>query len=79
MPDKVPEYRRLTPDALDALEQAVRERKRVALMRRGTEYVVTAERLLSEGREDVLVGRLPMTGEALQFNLREVERFAVLP
>ncbi|MGH7751684.1 MAG: hypothetical protein ACREN5_02610, partial [Gemmatimonadales bacterium] len=67
------------PDALDALEQAVRERRRVALMRRGTEYVVTAERILSQGRDDILIGRLPMTGETLHFNLRDLERFAVLP
>jgi len=41
----IPEYRALTPDALDALERAVRHRLRVALRRRGTEYVVVAERL----------------------------------
>src|SRR5205085_1388764 len=40
----IPEYTRLTPDALDALERAWRERRRVALRRRGTEYVVVAER-----------------------------------
>src|SRR6185503_15547431 len=34
----IPEYRALTPGALDALERAVRERRRVALRRRGTEY-----------------------------------------
>ena len=76
---KIPEYRTLTPDALDALERAVRERRRVALRRRGTEYVVVAERLESSGRDEVLAGRLPMTGEVLAFRLRELEAFAVLP
>lgn len=75
----IPEYRALTPDALDALERAVRERRRVALRRRGTEYVVVAERLETRDREEALAGRLPMTGEILSFRLRELEAFAVLP
>jgi len=75
----IPEYRTLTPDALDALERAVRERRRVALRRRGTEYVVVAERLETNERDEVLAGRLPMTGEVLSFRLRDLETFAVLP
>ena len=75
----IPEYRNLTPDALDALERAVRERRRVALRRRGTEYVVVAERLETSERDEVLAGRLPMTGEVLSFRLRDLDTFAVLP
>lgn len=75
----IPEYRSLTPEALDALERAVRERRRVALKRRGTEYVVVAERLETLGPHEVLAGRLPMTGEVLRFHLRDLETFAVLP
>ena len=75
----IPEYRALTPEALDALERAVREHRRVALMRRGTEYVVVAERLATTDRDELLEGRLPMTGEVLAFPLRDLERFAVLP
>ena len=75
----IPEYRALTPDALDALDRAVRERRRVALRRRGTEYVVLAERLETSGRDEIFAGRLPMTGEVLPFRLRELESFAVLP
>jgi len=73
------EYRSLTPDALDALERAVRERRRVALRRRGTDYVVVAERLATGERDEVLEARSPMTGEVLQFRLRDLEYFAVLP
>jgi len=73
------EFRSLTPDALDALEGAVRERRRVALRRRGTEYVVVAERLNTLTRDEALEGRLPMTGELLAFPLHELESFAVLP
>jgi len=75
----IPEYHALTPAALDALERAVRERRRVALRRRGTEYVVVAERLDTVHRDEVLEGRLPMTGEIVSFPLRELETFAVLP
>ncbi|HEV8509009.1 MAG TPA: hypothetical protein VGQ48_00995 [Gemmatimonadales bacterium] len=75
----IPEYRSLTPEALDALERAVRDHLRVALRRRGMEYVVVAERLETSGRDDVLTGRLPMTGELLNFPLRDLESFAVLP
>ena len=73
------EYRALTPESLDALERAVRERRRVALRRRGTEYVVVAERLDTSGPDDVLAGRLPMTGELITFRLHDLESFAVLP
>jgi hypothetical protein len=75
----IPEYRSLTPESLDALEHAVRDQRRVALRRRGTEYIMMAERLETSGRDDVLVGRLPMTGELLGFRLRDLESFAVLP
>lgn len=75
----IPEYKGLTPDSLDALERAVREHRRVALRRRGTEYVVVAEELETGDRDEVLRGRLPMTGEVLSFHLRELETFAVLP
>ncbi len=76
---RIPEYRSLTPEALDALELAVRQHQRVALRRRGTEYVVVAERLETSGRDDALAGRLPMTGELLTFRLSDLESFAVLP
>ncbi|HXV90590.1 MAG TPA: hypothetical protein VD707_04425 [Gemmatimonadales bacterium] len=73
------EYRGLTSESLDALEQAVRETRRIALRRRGTEYVVVAVRLVTADSDEVLEGRLPMTGEVLSFRLRELETFAVLP
>ena len=40
---------------MDQLERAVRDRLRVALTRRGTEYIVTALRVTSAGRREVLV------------------------
>ena len=63
---------------MDQLENAARRGQRVALSRRGTEYVVVALRVASEGRHDVLVGFLPMTGEELTFRLDQIDSFQVV-
>lgn len=63
---------------MDQLEAAVRRGGRVALRRRGGDYVVIALRIQSAGRHDVLVGRLPMTGEELEFPLEQLEWFQAL-
>ncbi len=63
---------------MDQLEHAARNGRRVALMRRGTEYIVVALRVTSAGRHEVLIGRLPMTGEELTFNLDEIDAMQVL-
>jgi hypothetical protein len=63
---------------MDQLEHATRNGRRVALMRRGTEYIVVALRLTSAGRQEALVGRLPMTGEELTFILDEIDAMQVL-
>jgi hypothetical protein len=63
---------------MDQLETAARRGQRVVLSRRGTEYVVVALRVTSEGRNDVLVGLLPMTGEELTFRLDQIDSFQVV-
>ena len=63
---------------MDQLEHAARNGRRVALMRRGTEYIVVAIKVTSAGRHDVLVGRLPMTGEERALNLDEIDAMQVL-
>jgi hypothetical protein len=73
------EYRGLTRNRSTRWARAVRESRRVALRRRGTEYVVVAVGLNTSDRDEALEGRLPMTGEVLSFRLRELEAFAVLP
>ena len=60
------------------LEAAVGKGSRVALTRRGTEYVVVARALRTEGRVERFVGRLPVTGEELEFKLSELDSFQVL-
>jgi hypothetical protein len=73
------EFRGLSPAAFDALERAVHGRRRLAVRRRGAEYVVVAERLDTSGRDERLEGRLPMTGELVAFALRDLESFVLLP
>jgi hypothetical protein len=63
---------------MDQLERAVRDGLKVALTRRGTEYVVTALRITTLDRREALVGRLPMTGEELAFRLDQIDSFQVI-
>ena len=69
---------RWSPERLDQLERAIRDGRRVAIMRRGTEYIVIPTRMTHRENHDAFVGRLPMTGEELVFVLTEVEAFQVL-
>jgi hypothetical protein len=63
---------------MDQLENAARKGLRVALSRRGTEYVVVALRVTSVDQHEALIGWLPMTGEELTFRLNEIENFQVI-
>lgn len=69
---------RWTTARMDLLERAVREKLRVSLSRRGTEYVVTARRLTTERARDALVGHLPMTGEEEVFVLEDLDSFQIV-
>lgn len=69
---------RWTPERLDQLENAVRNGRRVALSRRGTEYIVIALRMGSRNNRDAFVGRLPMTGEEMTFVLDDIEAMQIL-
>lgn len=69
---------RWTPQQMDRLEQAARKGMRVTVMRRGTEYIVTARQVTSRGQKEVFVGFLPMTGEELIFPLDDIDHFEVI-
>jgi uncharacterized protein with PhoU and TrkA domain len=69
---------RWTADRMDQLENAARRGLRVALSRRGTEYIVVAQRVTTVDQHDALVGWLPMTGEELTFRLNDIESFQVI-
>ena len=69
---------RWTSARMDQLEHAARTGLRVALSRRGTEYIVVAQRVTSIDQHDALIGRLPMTGEDLTFRLSDIDSFQVI-
>ena len=67
-----------THDQYEALERAIAEGQRIAVYRRGTEYVVIPAALrLMEGREAVEAVH-PTTGERIILILDEIEGFEVV-
>jgi hypothetical protein len=62
----------------DALERAIADGTRIAVYRRGTEYVVVPTELsLRRGRE-ALEARHPTTGDAIVLFIDEVESIEVV-
>lgn len=69
---------RWNSERYDQLEHASRNGLRVVVQRRGTEYIVTADRVATGPRGEAFHARLPMTGETMEFLLKEIEWFQVL-
>ena len=68
----------LTTTQYDALERAITDGRRIAVYRRGTEYVVIPTRLrLTVGRE-ALEALHPTTGEHLTLYLDDLESIEVV-
>jgi hypothetical protein len=67
-----------SPRDYDRLERAVTERRRIQLVRRGSELVILPERLRTDFGEEVLVARHPVTGDRLEVPLEEIDRFDVV-
>ncbi len=62
----------------DALERAVIDKRRIKVMRRGSEFLVIPERLtLIKGRE-AIIARHPSTGAALTLFLDETDDIQVV-
>jgi hypothetical protein len=70
---------RLTPAQYDALERAVTKRGRIAVIRRGTEFIVVAERLRLDGGRERIESVHPSTGQPLVFFIDEVDSIQVIP
>lgn len=68
----------LTVKQYDALERAIVDATRVAILRRGTEYLVIPERLMLQDGAEVIVARHPTTGARLHLRLDEVDRMEVV-
>lgn len=69
---------RWTSTRMDQLELAAREGRRIAITRRGTEYIVVARRVTTVGSHEAVIGWLPMTGEELVFRLDDIDAFQVV-
>ena len=68
----------LTTAQYDALERAITDGRRIAVYRRGTEYVVVPTELrLAAGRE-VVEATHPTTGEHLRLFLDELDSIEVV-
>jgi hypothetical protein len=68
----------LTHDQYDALERAITTGARIAVMRRGTEYIVVPQRLrLADGRE-AIEAMHPTTGHELTIYVDEVDAIEVV-
>jgi hypothetical protein len=62
----------------DRLEHAITKGLRLALMRRGTEFLVIPERLrLTAGRE-LIVARHPSTGQRLELFVDELDSIEIV-
>jgi len=57
----------------DRLERAITDRKRLALRRRGREYLVVPERLRVDGGREVILTRHPTTGHRLELFVDELD------
>jgi hypothetical protein len=62
----------------DALERAVTDGRRVAVFRRGTEYVVVPRRIRIAGGREALEAVHPTTGDRITFWLDEVDSIEVV-
>jgi hypothetical protein len=68
----------LTTTQYDALESAITAGRRIAVYRRGTEYVVIPTRLRLLGGREALEATHPTTGDFLTIYLDDVESFEVV-
>ena len=67
----------LTHEQYDALERAIIDHRRIAVMRRGTEYVVVPSRLTVERGREALYARHP-SGNVMTFFIDDLESIEVL-
>lgn len=68
----------LTIKQYDQLELAITRGTRLALWRRGTEYVVIPERLRLDSGREVIEARHPSTGHHLELFVDELDGFEVV-
>ena len=67
----------LTHEQYDSLERAIIDKRRIAVMRRGTEYVIVPFRLMVERGREAIQARHP-GGNVMLFYLDELESIEVV-
>ena len=65
------------PKQYDTLERAITDKRRIAVIRRGTEYVVVPARLTIERGREAIQARHP-SGSVMTFYLDELESLEVV-
>ena len=68
----------LTTQQYDELERAVRDARRVSVMRRGTEYIIIPLSLGLRSGKEALEARNPTTGDSMVIFVDDIESFVVL-
>jgi hypothetical protein len=71
--------KQLTVRQYDALESAITHGRRIAIRRRGTEYIGVPQKLWSEGNREAVSILHPTTGELVTIFLDDIERIEVVP
>lgn len=68
----------LTVKEYDALERAIVDATRISVFRRGTEYLVIPERLITQNGAEAIQARHPTTGARLVLRLDETDSIEVV-
>ncbi len=68
----------LSIEQYDRLERAITDGTRLALVRRGTEYLVIPERLQLVNSRELIVARHPSTGHRLELYVDELNGIEVV-
>ena len=68
----------LTVGQYDALERAIVDASRIAVFRRGTEFLVIPEQLVVRNGAEVIVARHPTTGARLELRLVDCDSIEVV-
>lgn len=68
----------LNASQYDALERAIADGRRLAVWRRGTEYIIVVDRLRIVGGREVLESHHPTTGDRLSLYIDELEGIEVV-
>ena len=71
--------KQLTVRQYDALESAITHGRRIAIRRRGSEYVGVPKKLWTEGQREAVSILHPTTGEEITVYLDEIDKLEVVP